>query len=232
MFDSMVTGDRISKMVGYQFISIVEQHYEYLQFFAEALRRNLANPALPYFSKEVLEQREIVITVERRYTIEQNYDIGSYRSYYYKIRCGNILINTKVRWVEITSNGIEWRRGYDFCEFYPPEYELDENPNAQAEANARCQAFLDKYEADLPKLHIIRDFESRCQAINPEAKYYLNNIGVFWGRREIQNGCESISFYICKHPLHERLQCELFRTSFNKLHGMDARKILAELDML
>ena len=232
MFDSMVTGTRISKMVGYQFISIVEQHHEYLQFFAEALRRNLANPALPYFPKEVLEQREISIEVECRYKMETNYDIGSYRSYYYKIRCGNICINTKVRWVEIKSNGIEWSRGYDFCEFYPPEYELDENPNAQAEANARCQAFLDKYEADFPKFHMIRDFESRCQAINPDAKYHLDNIGIFWGRREIQNGCESISFYINKQPLHEKRQYQLFRTSFNKLHSMDAAKILAELGML
>ena len=218
-FDSYVTGPIVSTIVGTHVLSIVEQELDYLPFFAAALRRNLANPNLPYFPKEVLEQREIVITVERRYTIERNYDIGSYHRYFHNLRCGNIYLNADVHRVTIdVGNDMDWHRFHDSCEFYPRKYEIDKNPNAFENAKTRINAFLDSFEAEFPKLAVVRELEARIQAHYPQSEYSMFNINVYHEPEETE-----VHFYIRKGK-----EDKLVYTYLDKLSPKDIESFLAE----
>lgn len=218
-FDSYVTGETISTIVGTHVLSIVEQELDYLPFFAAALRRNLANPALPYFPKEVLEQREIVITVERRYTIEQNYDIGSYQRYFHNLRCGNMHLNTDVHRVTIgVENDMDWHRFHKSFEFYPRKYEIDRNPNAYEDAKTRIDAFLDSFEADLPKLPVIREFERKVQALYPNSDCCMFNVDVYHEPEETE-----VHFYIRKDSKNR-----LVYTSLDELSSKAVESLCAE----
>lgn len=188
----------------------------YLNIFAIALERNLANPDLPYFSKEDLVKDEIVTRVVRRSQTERNYDIY----------CGNMAINTDVQSFSVKVGSVDWTRYHDtgkIVALYHASTDVAEKNRRIEKATNNCNTCLDAFEADFRKFQSLLNLQSRCIALTDE-NYWIDNFFVSWlpdKYGKVLYPKEEISFYVYKGPNKQYgYKCVLLDKTFEEIQDL------------